>query len=66
MSCVRNQLLSYIQDAKTPKDVWANLKRIFVASTIVRKLQLKQEFSNVRRQDMSVVDYTARIKEICV
>ena len=46
-SSVGDQLLNYIQDAKTPKDVWANLKRIFVAHTMARKPQLRQEFSNV-------------------
>ena len=32
-SNVRDKLLSYIKDAKTPKDKWANLKRIFATST---------------------------------
>ena len=65
MSCVSNQLLSYIQDAKTLQDAWANLKKIFVANTVARKLQLRQELSNVRQRDMSVADYTTKIKEIC-
>ena len=50
-SCVSDQLLSYIRDAKTPKDAWANLKRIFATSTTPRKLQLKQELSNVQQKD---------------
>ena len=29
------------------------------------KLQLRHELSHVLQKDMSVVDYTARIKEIC-
>ena len=39
-SCVGEQLLSYVCDAKTPKGVWENLKKIFAASTTARKLQL--------------------------
>ena len=39
-SCVGEQLLSYIQDAKTPKDASGNLKKIFPASTTARKFQL--------------------------
>ena len=39
--CVSDKLLSYIQDTKTPKDTWANLKRIFVASMMTKKLQLR-------------------------
>ena len=34
-------------------------------STTARKVQLRQELSNVRQKDMSVADYTAWIKEIC-
>ena len=41
-SCVDEQLLSYIRDAKTPKGAWENLKKIFAASTTARKLQLRQ------------------------
>ena len=63
--CVSEQVLSYIRDARTPKDAWGNLKKIFAASTIARKLQLRQELSNVRQRDMTVVDYTSKIKDIC-
>ena len=41
-SCVGEQLLSYIRDAKTPKAAWENLKKIFATSTTARKLQLRQ------------------------
>ena len=57
--------MSYIQDTKTPKDVCANLKKIFAASTTARKLQLRQELSNVRQRDILMADYTTKIKEIC-
>ena len=60
-----DQLLSYIRDAKTPKDAWENLKKIFTASTTVRKLQLRQELNNVRQKDLSVANYMAQIKKIC-
>ena len=39
-SCVDGQLLSYIRDAKTLKDAWGNLKKIFSASTTAKKFQL--------------------------
>ena len=64
-SCVGEQLLSYIWDAKTPKDAWGNLKKIFPASARTRKLQLRQEFSNLRQRNLSVADYTSKIKDIC-
>ena len=62
---VDDQLLSYIQDAKTPKDAWRNRKKIFRATTMSRKLHLRQELNNVRQKDMLVTDYTTKIKEIC-
>jgi hypothetical protein len=40
-SCVGEQLLCYIRDAGTPKAACENLKKIFAASTTVRKLQLR-------------------------
>ena len=37
---------------------------ILAANTTTRKLQLRQEFSNVRQRDMSVANYTSKIKNI--
>ena len=48
-----------------PKDAWGNLKKIFAASTTARKIQFRQELSNVRQWDMLVVDYTSKIKDFC-
>ena len=64
MSCVGEQLLSYIRDAKTPKDSSGNLKKIFPARTTARKFQLWQELSNLRQCDLLVADYTSNIKDI--
>ena len=63
-SCVSDQLLSYIQDARTLKVAWGNLKKIFATSTKSTKLQLRQELSIVRQRDMSVANYTSKIKDI--
>ena len=56
--------MSYIQDARTPKDAWGNLKKIITASTTATKLQLRHELRNVRLREMTVADYTSKIKEI--
>ena len=48
-----------------PKGAWGNLKKIFATSTTARKLQLRQELSNLRQCDLSVADYTSKIKDIC-
>ena len=64
-SCVGEQLLSYVRDAQTPKGAWENLKKVFGESTTARKLQLRQELSNLRQRDLLVADYTSKIKDIC-
>ena len=60
-TCVHDHMLSHIRDAKTPKEAWENLKKIFAADTSARKLQLRQELNNIRQKEMSVTDYTASI-----
>ena len=57
--------MSYVRDAQTPKGAWENLKKVFAASTTARKLQLRQELRNLRQCDLSVADYTSKIKDIC-
>ena len=64
-TCVHDHMLSHIRDAKTPKKAWENLKKIFAANTTTRKLQLWQELNNIQQKDMSVSDYTAKIKSFC-
>ena len=64
-SCVHDEMVDYIRDAKMMKEAWENLKKIFSASTTAQKLQLWQELNNVRQKDMLVTDYTTKIKEIC-
>ena len=63
-SCVNNQALSYIRNAKTLKDAWGNLKKIFATSTITKNIQLRHDLSKVRQRDKSVVDNTSKIKKI--
>jgi hypothetical protein len=48
-----------------PKAAWENLKKVFATSTTARKLQLRQELSNLQQRNLSVADYTLKINEIC-
>ena len=64
-SGVHDKMLGYINNAKAPTKAWENLKKIFAASTMAQKLQLRQELNNIREWDMSVTNYTTKIKEIC-
>ena len=64
-TCVHEHMLSQIRDAKMPKEAWENLRKFFAAKMTARKLQLRQELNNIRQNDMSVSDYTAKINNIC-
>ena len=57
-------MLGYIQEAKTPKEVWENLKKIFPASMTTQNLPLHQELNNIQQRDMSITSYILKIKEI--
>ena len=39
-TCVHDHMLGYIREAKTPKEAWENLRKIFAPNTTARKLQL--------------------------
>ena len=58
-------MLGYILEAKTPKEAWGNLKKIFAANTAAQKRQLRQELNNLQQRDMSIISYTLKIKELC-
>ena len=64
-TCVHDHMLGYIRDAKTPKEAWENLHKIFAANTTARRLQLRQELNNIQQRDMSITTYTVKIKELC-
>ena len=64
-TCVHDHMLGYIREAKTPKEVWENLRKIFVANTTARKCQLHQELNNIQQRNMSITSYTLKIKELC-
>ena len=57
--CVHDHLLGYIREAKTPKEAWENLKKIFAVNTMARKLQLRQELNNIQQTDMSASTLTS-------
>ena len=50
---------------KTPKEAWENLRKISVANTTARKLQLRQELNNIQQREMSITSSALKIKELC-
>ena len=58
-------MLDYIRKAKTLKEAWENLQKIFMANTTTRRPQLCQELNNIQKRDLSITSYTLKIKELC-
>ena len=58
-------MLDYIREAKTSKEAWGNLKKIFTCNTTARKLKLRQELNDIQQRDVSIGNYTLKIKELC-
>ena len=63
--CVHDHILGYIREAKTSKEAWGNLKKIFAANSVARKLQLRHKLKNLQQRNMSISSYTLKkIKEL--
>jgi len=57
-------MIGHIQDAHTPTETWQNLVQMFQTNTKARKLQLKQELHIVEKKNMSINEYSLKIKGI--
>ncbi|RYA72208.1 hypothetical protein DD595_25295, partial [Enterobacter cloacae complex sp. 4DZ3-17B2] len=61
---ITDGMMGYLQDAETPAIAWRNLGRVFEVNTKARKLQLKSELNQVKRNNLSINDYALKIKSI--
>ena len=52
------------QDAKSPKEAWEILVKLFATNTKAKKIQLNNELHIVEKKSMSVSDYALKIKSI--
>ncbi|MCO5560484.1 hypothetical protein L7F22_014099 [Adiantum nelumboides] len=62
---VSNSIVDRIQDANFSKDAWDNLIAFNTNNTRARKIQLKNELNTVKQGDLSINDYTLKIKDLC-
>ncbi|MCO5562105.1 hypothetical protein L7F22_015731 [Adiantum nelumboides] len=62
---VSNSIVGHIQDADSSKDVWDNLIAFNATNTRARKIQLKNELNTIKKGDLSMNDYTLKIKALC-
>jgi hypothetical protein len=62
--CLEDNEACHIRAVASLKQAWENLKKVYIASTTVHKLLLKQELKNLYKWDMFVMDYNSKIKKI--
>jgi hypothetical protein len=57
-------MIVHIQDAKSPKQAWDTLMKMYSANTQDRKMQLKQELHNLHKNKMNINDYFTKVKNL--
>jgi hypothetical protein len=57
-------MIVHIQDAKSPKQAWDTLVKIYNTNTQARKMQLKQELHNLQKNKMNINDYFINVKNL--
>ncbi|MCO5549486.1 hypothetical protein L7F22_002957 [Adiantum nelumboides] len=53
------------QNADSPKDTWGNVIAFNATNTRARKIQLKNELNTIKKGDLSMNEYTLKIKALC-
>jgi hypothetical protein len=48
---VFDSMIVHIQDAKSPKQAWSTLVKMYCTNTQARKMQFKQELHNLQKKD---------------
>jgi hypothetical protein len=61
---VSNSMIVHIQDAKSPKQAWDTLVKMYHTNTQARKMQLKQKLHNLQKNKMNISDYSTKVKNL--
>ncbi|MCO5583770.1 hypothetical protein L7F22_037684 [Adiantum nelumboides] len=61
---VSDSIVGHIQSADSPKDAWDNLIAFSATNTRARTIQLKNELNTIKKGDLSMNDYTLKIKAL--
>ena len=62
---IQDTMIGHIQDAKSPKDAWDTLVKLYETNTKARKIQLKNDLHTVEKKNMSINEFALKIKSIC-
>jgi len=57
-------MIVHIQDAKSPKQAWDTLVKMYSTNTQASKMQLKQELHNLQKNKMNISDYSTKVKNL--
>jgi len=57
-------MIVHIQDAKSPKQAWDTLAKMYNTNTQAYKMQLKQELHNLQKNKMNISDYSTKLKNL--
>ncbi len=61
---VSDSMIMHIQNAKSPKQAWDTLVKMYNTNTQARKMQLKQELHNLQKNKMNIDDYSTKVKNL--
>jgi hypothetical protein len=54
----------HIQDAKSPKQAWDTLVKMYSTNMQARKMQFKQKLHNLEKNKMNISDYSTKVKNL--
>jgi hypothetical protein len=61
---VSDSMIVHIQDAKSPKQAWDTLVKMYNTNTQAHKMQFKQELHNLQKNKMNISDYSTKVKNL--
>jgi hypothetical protein len=61
---VFDSMIMHIQDAKSPKQAWDTLVKMYSTNTQARKMQFEQELHNLQKNKMNINDYSTKVKNL--
>ena len=59
---ISNGMIGHIQELDSSKEAWDTLERLYSTNTKARKIQLKNELNNMKKNNLSINDYVPKIK----
>jgi predicted ester cyclase len=57
-------MIVHIQDAKSPKQAWDTLVKMYRTNTQAHNMQFKQELHNLQKNKMNISDYSTKVKNL--